>query len=104
MFLDRISIIVSASGLLAWFLLMREVVCCVGCAPNVRKERAGRALQFYTTVDVGEGEELCINYVDVQEEVGERRGQLLDNWYFDCVCERCEKELASGSIAKRVMG
>jgi SET and MYND domain-containing protein len=63
------------------------------CAPNVRKERGGRALMFYTTRDVALGEELCINYIDIKDSVVERRGQLSANWYFDCVCERCKKEL-----------
>ncbi|KAJ6551189.1 hypothetical protein B0H19DRAFT_950204 [Mycena capillaripes] len=65
------------------------------CAPNVRKERAGRALLFYTTRDVALGEELCINYIDLTDSVVERRKQLSANWYFDCVCERCKKELES---------
>ncbi|KAJ6598228.1 hypothetical protein DFH09DRAFT_1022536 [Mycena vulgaris] len=63
------------------------------CAPNVRKERAGRALLFYTTRDVALGEELCINYIDLADSVTDRRKQLSLNWYFDCVCKRCEKEL-----------
>lgn len=67
----------------------------IDCAPNVRKKRAGRALLFYTTKDVVSGEELCINYIDLTDSVAERRKQLSANWYFDCVCERCKKELES---------
>ncbi|KAJ7220648.1 hypothetical protein GGX14DRAFT_431573 [Mycena pura] len=63
------------------------------CAPNVRKERAGRAMCFYTTRDVAYGEELCINYIDLKDTVTERREQLRLNWYFDCVCDRCNREL-----------
>ncbi|KAJ7489181.1 hypothetical protein FB451DRAFT_1125437 [Mycena latifolia] len=63
------------------------------CAPNVRKEREGRALLFYTTRDVSVGEELCINYIDIADGVVDRRKQLSLNWYFDCVCQRCEREL-----------
>lgn len=71
----------------------------LACAPNIFKERAGRVLQLCMAVDVRDGEELCINYVDVWE-AGARRRQLLSNWYFDCVCEWCEKD--SGYIRPRV--
>lgn len=52
-------------------------------------------MEFYTSRDVAEGEELCINYIDIKDNVAERRRQLLNNWYFDCVCERCAKELSA---------
>lgn len=66
----------------------------VDCAPNVRKQRVGRAMLFYTTRDVDVEEELCINYVDLEDNVRERQKQLLDNWYFACACQRCTHELA----------
>ncbi|KAJ7621367.1 hypothetical protein FB45DRAFT_139908 [Roridomyces roridus] len=62
------------------------------CAPNIRKERVGRAMRFYTTRDVAVGEELCTSYVDLTDDVMERRKQLSLNWYFDCICKRCENE------------
>ncbi|KAJ7770276.1 hypothetical protein DFH07DRAFT_735770 [Mycena maculata] len=68
------------------------------CAPNVRKERAGRALLFYATRDVAVGEELCINYIDVTDSVAVRREQLSLNWYFDCVCQRCKEEMQTRLI------
>ena len=64
------------------------------CAPNVRKQRVHRAMCFFTNKDVAEGEELCINYVDVEDDVLVRRSELLGNWYFNCICKRCEAELA----------
>ncbi|TRM58972.1 hypothetical protein BD626DRAFT_559757 [Schizophyllum amplum] len=54
------------------------------CAPNVRKQRVGREMRFYTTRDVAPGEELCISYVD----------QFRQHWNFDCVCARCRRERA----------
>ncbi|KAF7324661.1 Protein lysine methyltransferase [Mycena kentingensis (nom. inval.)] len=62
------------------------------CRPNIRKQRAGRSICFYTTRDVALGEELCTSYVDLENGVQERRAQLASNWYFDCVCERCKTE------------
>ncbi|KAJ7444560.1 hypothetical protein B0H11DRAFT_2088646 [Mycena galericulata] len=63
------------------------------CVPNVRKERAGRALLFYTTRDVAVGDELCISYINIADGVADRRKELSSNWYFDCVCQRCQTEL-----------
>lgn len=63
------------------------------CTPNIRKERAGRKLHFYTTRDVALGEELCISYIDIKDSVTERKHQLSANWYFDCACDRCKEEL-----------
>ena len=63
------------------------------CEPNVRKKRVGRAMQFYTTRDVPADEELCINYIDLEVDVRQRREELLKNWHFECSCKRCEREL-----------
>ena len=80
---------------------MRGVVCVPpSLHTNIFKERAGRVLQLCMAADVRDGEELCINYVDVWEEAGARRRQLLSNWYFDCVCEWCEKD--SGYIRPQI--
>ncbi|KAJ7677956.1 hypothetical protein DFH06DRAFT_1167484 [Mycena polygramma] len=81
------------SEMLGWSMYVSASYFNHDCAPNVRKERAGRALLFYTTRDVALGEELSINYIDLKDDVAERRKQLSANWYFDCVCERCRKEL-----------
>ncbi|KII85522.1 hypothetical protein PLICRDRAFT_115915 [Plicaturopsis crispa FD-325 SS-3] len=66
-----------------------------GCTPNIRKERVGRALQFYTARDVDAGDELCISYVDIEDNVWARRQKLHDKWYFDCTCDRCCREAAA---------
>ncbi|KAG6831021.1 hypothetical protein H0H92_013209 [Tricholoma furcatifolium] len=65
------------------------------CAPNVRKDRIKKKLCFFTTRDVDVGEELCINYIDIKDEVTSRRQELLRNWYFECACKRCHEELIS---------
>ncbi|KAJ7176791.1 hypothetical protein C8R46DRAFT_1077337 [Mycena filopes] len=80
------------SEMLGWSMYVSASYFNHDCAPNVRKERAGRALLFYTTRDVAIGEELCTNYIDIKDPVAERRNYLSANWYFDCVCERCKTE------------
>ncbi|KAH7928374.1 SET domain-containing protein [Leucogyrophana mollusca] len=52
------------------------------CAPNVRKTRQGRTLQFTTSRVVEEGEELCISYVDVDQPRNERVTALEERWFF----------------------
>jgi hypothetical protein len=42
----------------------------LACAPNICKERAGRVLQLCMAADVRDGQELCINYVDVWGRLG----------------------------------
>jgi hypothetical protein len=64
----------------------------VGCAPNVRKERIGRSLNFYTVKDVQMGEELCISYISTDDRREERRQRLSERWYFVCNCVKCESE------------
>ncbi|KIK57317.1 hypothetical protein GYMLUDRAFT_46190 [Collybiopsis luxurians FD-317 M1] len=63
------------------------------CDPNVRKERRGRSMAFYAKRDVPPGEELCINYIDLNDVVKVRREALSKYWYFDCSCRRCAREL-----------
>jgi len=84
----------SQLGLLFMSVTNNELTC-LDCAPNVRKERIKRTMCFFTTRDVDAGEELCISYVDVQDDVVVRRAELPQNWYFDCACKRCEEEMAS---------
>lgn len=64
----------------------------IGCTPNVRKKREGRALHFEVTRKIQAGEELCISYIDTDSPVGQRRRELEESWFFTCRCLRCEKE------------
>lgn len=36
-----------------------------------------------------EGEEVCISYIDISTGLMDRRGTLLDKYFFHCTCERC---------------
>ncbi|KAL1745927.1 hypothetical protein HDZ31DRAFT_73245 [Schizophyllum fasciatum] len=62
------------------------------CAPNVRKQRAGRTLRFLTTRAVAAGAELCISYVDTADGRTARRALCREHWGFECVCKRCQEE------------
>ena len=67
------------------------------CVPNIAKERRGRRWSFYTSRDVGAGEELCITYLGGDEkdlDVRGRRKRLHDEWGFFCDCVGCEQEAA----------
>ncbi|KAE9399611.1 SET domain-containing protein [Gymnopus androsaceus JB14] len=39
------------------------------CSPNIRKERDGRSMKFYAKRDIEPNEELCINYIDIDDVV-----------------------------------
>ncbi|PPQ84392.1 hypothetical protein CVT25_012491 [Psilocybe cyanescens] len=64
------------------------------CSPNLKKVRDKRGIQFYALRDIRVGEELCISYVDETcPSVVDRAKQLGADWFFDCQCARCVKEL-----------
>ncbi|KAI0629198.1 hypothetical protein C8Q77DRAFT_1220391 [Trametes polyzona] len=72
------------------------------CAANVRKERDGRTLRFVTTRAVEAGEELCISYGHIEAmDVATRRKELLEGWYFECMCSRCTAEAAGEGTVTR---
>ena len=52
-----------------------------------------------TTRDVMEGEELCNSYVDTSLPLRRRRRELKE-YGFECVCDRCLRELSAASERK----
>ncbi|KAL1731318.1 hypothetical protein EV714DRAFT_208942 [Schizophyllum commune] len=84
------------SEMLGWAVYVAGSYFNHDCAPNVRKIRRGRALQFVTTRDVAPGEELCISYVDVQDTKASRAAQFAQHWNFVCGCARCRGEKSEG--------
>ncbi|KAF8915674.1 hypothetical protein CPB85DRAFT_1432697 [Mucidula mucida] len=62
------------------------------CTPNIRKERHGRCMAFYTAREIHSGEELCISYIDIKDTVAQRQEELMKEWYFRCVCGKCNEE------------
>lgn len=65
---------------------------CRDCSPTVYKKHRGRAIEYYALRDVNVGEELCISYVDT-EQGAENRREALREWFFDCGCMKCAREL-----------
>ena len=63
------------------------------CSPNVTKLRIGREMQFTTTTNVLQGDELTISYLGDREysNITERR-RALESWGFDCLCSLCVME------------
>ncbi|KAI4520273.1 SET domain-containing protein [Schizophyllum commune Loenen D] len=84
------------SEMLGWAVYVAGSYFNHDCAPNVRKIRRGRALQFVTMRDVALGEELCITYVDVQDTKASRAAQFAQHWNFVCGCARCRGEKVDG--------
>lgn len=62
------------------------------CDPNctVLYTKDGAA-HVFAVQDIAEGEELCISYIDVDQEVNERE-ECLREYQFVCHCPRCEEE------------
>ncbi|KAL1705597.1 hypothetical protein EV121DRAFT_290265 [Schizophyllum commune] len=92
------------SEMLGWAVYVAGSYFNHDCAPNVRKIRRGRALQFVTTRDVAPGEELCISYVDVQDTKASRAAQFAQHWNFVCGCGRCRGEVEGDHVSRDVVG
>ena len=64
------------------------------CTPSCLLEFRGREVLVYALREISEGEEATIAYVDVESAgVGERRRELKERWFFDCMCGRCKMEM-----------
>ncbi|CAR28599.1 hypothetical protein ZYGR_0S02330 [Zygosaccharomyces rouxii] len=64
------------------------------CDPNVDKVRKGRKMCFILNRDVTSGTQLCIAYnCDLTLPVSGRQQTMKDNWFFECMCDRCSSEL-----------
>lgn len=81
------------SEMLGWGMYAQGSYFNHNCCPNVRKQRVGRAMSFYASRDIMPGEELCITYIHVADPVHQRSAELKAEWYFDCACARCQREL-----------
>ncbi|KAJ1799197.1 hypothetical protein LPJ59_001993, partial [Coemansia sp. RSA 2399] len=54
------------------------------CAPNVRKVREQRTMNFISCRDIARDEELFITYGSVAEAGPERRSRLQEHFFFEC--------------------
>ncbi|GAA5804966.1 hypothetical protein HPULCUR_010476 [Helicostylum pulchrum] len=62
------------------------------CDANVIKVRDGRSMKFISRRMIDEGEEACISYGSVDDDVRSRRQRLLEHYHFICQCTRCTQE------------
>lgn len=66
------------------------------CSPNVEKKRVGRTMYYSLAEDVRPGQQLCIDYKGILHlDAKKRQAILKDNWFFECMCDRCTLELQS---------
>ncbi|KAK2467641.1 hypothetical protein APHAL10511_000496 [Amanita phalloides] len=86
------------SEMLGWGMYVQGSYFNHDCSPNVKKQRVGRAMNFYAIRDIMPGEEMRIAYINVADPVINRRAELKEEWYFDCICARCQAEHHLGSI------
>ncbi|AQZ10686.1 SET6 (YPL165C) [Zygosaccharomyces parabailii] len=64
------------------------------CDPNIDKIANGRKMSFILNRDVQPGTQLCIAYnCNLKLPVADRRHVMKENWFFDCLCEKCSSEL-----------
>ncbi|KAF8960707.1 hypothetical protein BDZ97DRAFT_1290131 [Flammula alnicola] len=80
------------SEMLGWAAYVSGSIFNHDCAPNLKKVRNGRGIQFYALRDIHPGEELCISYAEAIS-VEDRMVQLEKDWFFICRCARCAQEL-----------
>ncbi|KAI0676226.1 hypothetical protein C8Q78DRAFT_960507 [Trametes maxima] len=61
------------------------------CRPNIARawDEGAQQMTFRTLRDVAEGEELCLNYVDVLGTRAQRAEELQNDFGFECACEAC---------------
>merc|ERR1719483_367214 len=70
------------------------------CVPNCRVvQLQAKPNQSYCLAlnPIKSGEELRISYVNLLMPTYMRRRHLAENWYFDCICERCQDVTEKGS-------
>ncbi|CAF4780029.1 unnamed protein product, partial [Rotaria sp. Silwood2] len=63
------------------------------CNPNVINIEKGRKVIFKLLRNIKKDEELCINYDSFINDDFEIRQNVLKEWFFDCLCERCVEEM-----------
>lgn len=78
--------------LLGWGIYPSAVYFNHSCDANVVKIRDGRRMKFIARRMIEKGEEACISYGNVGEELDARRSRLLEHYHFLCQCTRCVHE------------
>jgi hypothetical protein len=63
------------------------------CEPNLERVQQGRGISFNALKDISEGQEVCISYGESLPDVLDRKAYMRMNYFFDCSCPRCTREL-----------
>ncbi|KAI7906364.1 uncharacterized protein BX663DRAFT_496153 [Cokeromyces recurvatus] len=87
--------------LLGWGIYPSAVYFNHSCDANVIKIRDGRKMKFIAKRMIKKGEEACISYGNVEEDVENRRSRLLKHYHFLCQCTRCIQEDEQNNNNKR---
>lgn len=76
------------------------------CRPNVNYWVVENSLRVECTAGeaVAQGEELCISYIDTQQDLASRRAKLQESYLFTCDCARCTEEEAGGGETAEANG
>eukprot|EP01116_Phalansterium_solitarium_P015949 TRINITY_DN3594_c0_g1_i2.p1 TRINITY_DN3594_c0_g1~~TRINITY_DN3594_c0_g1_i2.p1 ORF type:complete len:425 (+),score=96.00 TRINITY_DN3594_c0_g1_i2:59-1333(+) len=69
------------------------------CCPNCWTKFDGSTVRIRTLCDIAPGDELTISYIELNQSRAERQKDLGGNYFFDCDCDRCERELVTESAA-----
>ncbi|KAL7326964.1 hypothetical protein PS15p_209224 [Mucor circinelloides] len=87
--------------LLGWGIYPSAVYFNHSCDANVIKVRENRQIKFIARRMIEKGQEACISYGSVGEDVSERRARLLSHYHFLCQCTRCiQEDLQHNSIIR----
>lgn len=68
------------------------------CNPNLRCEQDGVNLRIISLKHISKGTQLFISYIDTNLPLQARQAKLWQDYYFNCICDKCEYEKANGSI------
>jgi len=87
--------------LLGWGIYPSAVYFNHSCDANVVKVRENRQIKFIARRMIEKGQEACISYGSVGEDVNERRARLMSHYHFLCQCTRCiQEDLQHNSIIR----
>lgn len=62
------------------------------CRPNAEVVQKGHYLYVRALCSIAAGEEVCISYIDADRPTRERRALLHEQYYFHCICDRCQAD------------
>ena len=67
------------------------------CEPNCIAVFNSRTCEIRSIKNIEKGEELCISYTELMRPQSVRGKVLKEQYYFDCTCSRCLKEIGEGT-------